>query len=368
MKPILRFLLFAALPLLAIPAMAQLAVWDFNGANYLTASSYSPNLSMAPMITYGAGVTNNGQQNVGSCDGTLTSETSDYGALIDPLDYLEFTLTPDATVGTSITIDNIIINARVVGTGPVSYQLRSSQDAYLLPLASGTDVISKNSCTDNNMNVGITTTDPITFRIYFYMAGNGTARLNINNLIVNGTEQTLPVRVINFSAARNGYSNRITWDVAEELNLMHYTVERSTDARNYVSLGKVSATNSRSYSFVDSKPAGVNYYRLVVTERNGAASRGKVVSVVNESNGLAMQLQPSLVSSNANLVVSLDRPGVVNIFVTDMSGRAVLRSRNAVQGSGATIPMNFSNLKAGTYTLQLETESGKRENIRFVKQ
>lgn len=347
-------------------AQTALASWNFdNPPTYLTASSFDPILASAPVISYGSGVTVEGATVAGNCSNTLTASSSGYGTAFDANDYLEVTVTP--AMGQYIFISSLVFNVRTNGTGPVSYSVRSGEDGFATDLYTGTNEISQSECMNETATIGLGTTDAITFRIYFYGAGNGAGMLHLDALSVV-TDVILPVRVLNFSAAKNGTANRIVWEVADEVNLMSYTVERSADGKNYQALGKVMAAGSTNYSFTDAKPGAVNYYRLAMAERNGSTTRGKVVSVVNENSGVAMQMLPNLVSSNAIVALSLGRSGTVTLSITDMSGRVVLRSKTSMQQTSASIPLNLSNLKAGTYQLMAETETGSRQTLRFVKQ
>ncbi|MEJ0106636.1 MAG: hypothetical protein WDO19_30615 [Bacteroidota bacterium] len=53
------------------------------------------------------------------------------------------------------------------------------------------------------------------------------------------------------------------WEVLTELNTARYDVQRSTDGRNFTTIGSVPATNAMRYQFTDQYPlTGNNFYRV----------------------------------------------------------------------------------------------------------
>ncbi|MFN3316559.1 MAG: hypothetical protein ACK40K_07090, partial [Raineya sp.] len=82
----------------------------------------------------------------------------------------------------------------------------------------------------------------------------------------------LPVQLINFSAQTQIESIRLFWNVANELNIQRYVVEKSYDGKEFFAIGSVTAENQENYSFADGNPKfGNNYYRLRMEEANQMA-------------------------------------------------------------------------------------------------
>lgn len=60
------------------------------------------------------------------------------------------------------------------------------------------------------------------------------------------TNAPLPLNFLGISAQRQSDGSRlISWDVAQELNVKNYIVERSTDGTSYTDAGAVVATGSQ---------------------------------------------------------------------------------------------------------------------------
>jgi len=106
-----------------------------------------------------------------------------------------------------------------------------------------------------------------------------------NGVIVTGAKPS--VELISFTA--NSSSNHIdlNWITASEANNNYFSVERSSDGKNFTSIGiKKSAGNSESiidYKFPDTEPySGINYYRLKQVYIDDTYAYSGIIAVVNK--------------------------------------------------------------------------------------
>ncbi|MBS1505253.1 MAG: T9SS type A sorting domain-containing protein [Bacteroidetes bacterium] len=81
------------------------------------------------------------------------------------------------------------------------------------------------------------------------------------------TSAGLPVTLLFFKSQLNNGAVELKWATASELNFNYFDLQRSTDGKDFYSLGKISGhgtTNQRNdYQFTDNLPViGKNYYRL----------------------------------------------------------------------------------------------------------
>jgi hypothetical protein len=89
-----------------------------------------------------------------------------------------------------------------------------------------------------------------------------------------GGQNPLPVSLIAYTAKQNSKNVNIDWSTATEINCDYFTVERSTNNKDYKTIGMVNgAGNSTSllnYSTIDENPfKGISYYRLRQTDYDG---------------------------------------------------------------------------------------------------
>jgi hypothetical protein len=102
---------------------------------------------------------------------------------------------------------------------------------------------------------------------------------------INYTQTPLPIELIEFTAeAAPPEGIQLRWRTGSEVNNDHFTVERSTDMLEWLSIATVpgagNSSTERQYATLDRHPVeGVNYYRLQQTDTDGSATWSDVVSV-----------------------------------------------------------------------------------------
>lgn len=97
----------------------------------------------------------------------------------------------------------------------------------------------------------------------------------------------LPVNMIHFTASCEGNQAVLNWATSSESNSKGFGIQRSSDSRNWQTVGFVSskATNGASkainqYQFIDHNTAsGTHYYRLKMTDMDGPFAYSNIASV-----------------------------------------------------------------------------------------
>ena len=93
-----------------------------------------------------------------------------------------------------------------------------------------------------------------------------------SGFFVSGVSDPLPVKLLSFKHYVQDQQNvLLKWDVAEQVDIRKYIVERSSNGRDYSAIGSITANNETSYTykFTDNDPVnGVSYYRLQIVEDN----------------------------------------------------------------------------------------------------
>ncbi len=183
----------------------------------------------------------------------------------------------------------------------------------------------------------------------------------------------IPVRLEYFTGKKQGNANWLNWKVTCLSDQAKFNIERSTDGRNFISIGNLTATNTRClqpFDFTDNNPAsGINYYRIKMTDADGKFVYTQVLALLNNRNGFeVVNISPSLVvDGKAILNLSSAQAQQVNIVVTGAAGN-ILNQFSQVLIAGATqVPMDFSTLGAGTYWVSVYTADRVKKSVRFVK-
>ncbi|HEX2683353.1 MAG TPA: T9SS type A sorting domain-containing protein, partial [Ferruginibacter sp.] len=188
-------------------------------------------------------------------------------------------------------------------------------------------------------------------------------------------DNPLPIIINYFTGAKQGADHLLNWHATcAGTTGVTFSLERSTDGRNYASIYSTYATAVRCqqpFYYTDNQPStGVNYYRLKMTDTNGKVTYSSIVSLINAVKGIdVMNISPNPIVNGAfNLKVSSAQKTNMEFVITDMQGRVMLKqSANIIAGFNQ-VPVSVKQLAAGTYQLFGNTSDGKTRTLRFVVQ
>lgn len=179
----------------------------------------------------------------------------------------------------------------------------------------------------------------------------------------------LPLALTTFDAVAKEQQSLLTWETAQEKEVLGFDIERSADAENWEKIGfKASQGDSQTrqtYRFIDALPLeGKNYYRLAFVTADEKTAYSDI-EVLNFETTTFAAVYPNPFSNNLTIEFDELIEGQVNIVLTDILGRVVIeRSKDFVD---ATWTMNLpETLGSGQYFLNIKTEQGSQV-IKLVK-
>jgi hypothetical protein len=186
---------------------------------------------------------------------------------------------------------------------------------------------------------------------------------------------TIPVELTQFTGIDKNGKNQLNWATATEINTDYFDIERSTDSKNFESVGRIKAAGQSAslltYAFEDEKSLQkINYYRLKTVDLDGTSNLSNTVTIVSNSKSSApLKLFPTVVSNTLNLTYEADgKPN--NWRIVDAFGKVVQQSLGSKKGvyteGSLTEILDVSNFPKGLYLFQLIQESGTQV-ARFVK-
>jgi hypothetical protein len=175
---------------------------------------------------------------------------------------------------------------------------------------------------------------------------------------------TLPVKFSNFEATPSNNSVSLKWMVAAEDNMNGYAIEKSTDGRNFSSIGFVSANGQSNYSFVDGKPSSTTYYRVKSLDVDGRYNYSTVALVKSGKSLIVLKAFPSPVISNLTIQHATATAGS-NITISAEDGR-VVKSVIPTTGTQQT-EINLSSVRAGLYLVRYINADGEMETLKILK-
>jgi hypothetical protein len=187
--------------------------------------------------------------------------------------------------------------------------------------------------------------------------------INLRRSWRNGT--VLSVDMLEFTGVYNAGIATLNWKVANEVNMIRYEVERSTDAINFTSIGAVAARNITSvatYSLNDNLSgvtAPVVYYRLRSYDRDGSIKLSKVVPIrLNSKLNGGIVINPNPANNYFILTVKAERESKATIRVIDATGKVVMIDNRVLATGSNTIPYNnIAKLANGLYNVQIVMDS-----------
>ncbi len=164
----------------------------------------------------------------------------------------------------------------------------------------------------------------------------------------------LPVHIVSFTAAPQLGKVVLDWQVGEQLGILRYTIEFSTDGTNFSPAGSITAGNQQLYRFTHLSPVnGTNFYRLKIWEHDGSFSYSKIATA-KFSVSQFLQVLPNPFLNHISLIAHLMKPSAVRIIIYDAFGRKVHGDGfDGRAGSNYFVIDNLGKLSKGIYTISV---------------
>ncbi len=177
-------------------------------------------------------------------------------------------------------------------------------------------------------------------------------------------QNTLPVRLISFTATEQNGIVSLEWKAESEVNFSHYEVERSSNATAFTEVLFRAARNQVTqtlYSGVDQPNAtGVFYYRLKMVDKDGKFAYSDIVSIKINSK-IFITISPNPVKDRMT-VKGLSEGSTLRIM--DLSGKLIL---SKIVRNNSSQQVDLPQVPAGMYILQV-LDNSTIQTISFIKE
>ncbi|MEO6686623.1 MAG: leucine-rich repeat domain-containing protein [Dyadobacter sp.] len=258
------------------------------------------------------------------------------------------------------TFNGIESNApKLDGYAPQKTQLKINRNGKTLSVTAGGTLSKNQYFWFRNGQVLLYKTGDSTFTV----TDDGAYRVQVNNTVAsslgllsdiyNFSNTPLPVTLVNFSAKKTEKGNLIFWSTTSETNNSGFEIERSSDAKSFISIatldGKGNSKSSNNYQFTDVNPLPDNYYRLKQIDYDGTSAYSRMIYVDWGTNTLKVYPNPAkgdfiLESSDINSPATL----------YNLQGQKLIEKEGAGLHSFKTDEMS-----SGTYILKVGKSSTK---------
>ena len=190
------------------------------------------------------------------------------------------------------------------------------------------------------------------------------------SMVYNTICAPLPVELSAFEVIKKEAEALLNWTTLSENNNDYFSIEWSTDGRNFEEIGQVegagTSTVEKNYSFEHKKPySGINYYRLRQVDFDGEYEYSDIRYVKFELGNNVFTIYPN--PANEQLIMRFPEELVKNKFdiqIIDITGRELLKLDGYWDGGIINVPLE--KLLTGQYIIRLASKN-KIYTKRFVK-
>lgn len=183
---------------------------------------------------------------------------------------------------------------------------------------------------------------------------------------------TLPISIGNFSGNKNGKHNNLYWQINCTASSLTFELQRSSNGIDFENLHKESATQARCaapFLFTDTKPIGINYYRLKIRSVENHTSYSKIVLITNNiSNGEDLKIYPTRVASNATVKYLSPDSKDIQWVISNVEGKVIKKFTGKITQGENNITLKIPDLSPGQYQLRGYTLKGFTVAIKFIKE
>lgn len=184
----------------------------------------------------------------------------------------------------------------------------------------------------------------------------------------------LPVKLYSFTAQRNKNDVSLNWNVADEINMKGYEIQRADNNNNFKSVGYLSARNdpkSQAYTYTDVsafKTSPIVQYRLKQIDADGQVQYSRVIPV-KLSSALSDIVFANPFNSALHMQLNIANPSLISMNIYDMKGNLVGTEKPKMYNntSNSVTVSSTSTLKSGVYILKLNV-GDEQFNYKIVKQ
>ncbi len=190
------------------------------------------------------------------------------------------------------------------------------------------------------------------------VAGYSNLECYLNQLsdeLVLGLMTPLPVEVVDFQAIPLAAEQKVLlrWSVASAADTDYFSIERSTDGRQFDKIGKLAANNSNQtvrYELVDNHaPMGQILYRLFAIGFDGSQEHIKTISLVLKNADEWLRIHRNISAQRLEIEVLDENRLPVEAAMVDVAGR-IHRRFSIRNGQGEA---DVAGLPPGVYFLEL---------------
>lgn len=154
----------------------------------------------------------------------------------------------------------------------------------------------------------------------------------------------------------------VRWTTANEINVSHFNVQRSSNATDFYTIQKVAAKNEsyNEYSFTDLQPLnGKNFYRLEAVDKDGKTTYSKTLQTTLNIKPETLNFYPNPTKN----FINIQYHSIQQISIIDFTGRILIQQNFNKTNN---IKLNVENLSKGIYLLKVVDVKGNVQTKKLI--
>ncbi len=199
--------------------------------------------------------------------------------------------------------------------------------------------------------------------IYFDYNQPITTNTTLNTIGIPELDVTLPIELLQFDAYLDeNHHAQLTWITASEINNSYFEVQRSSNGKDFATIGKIAGKGTsseiHSYHFEDENlPASTStvYFRLKQIDFNGQSVFSEIISLSLQNEHRAKIFYNSIQNTMEVIAASS-----LQLQVFDAVGRLV-KNVEIIEGRQT---VDLKGLESGVYVYQLLQSEGFQVGVR----
>ena len=172
----------------------------------------------------------------------------------------------------------------------------------------------------------------------------------------------LPLKIYSFNVVNLKHNNIfLNWQTASEINTTHFNIQRSTNGKDFIAIGKVAAKGAGDYSYkdvsTDNLPLSKLYYRLEIVDKDGSKYYSEIKELSIGNGQLIISPNP------AKDKVTITGTNIKQVRLLDNTGKIVV-VKEVANKEAINIPV--SHLPKGLYMVQATYNDGSTKAEKLV--
>ncbi|MEO6731694.1 MAG: T9SS type A sorting domain-containing protein [Ferruginibacter sp.] len=197
-------------------------------------------------------------------------------------------------------------------------------------------------------------------KVNFEVNGDAGSKVVNRFRVIFSKSKPLPVTFLDVKGSLQTNNILVQWNVAEEINMSKYEVERSIDGTSFKKINTTSARgnnlSSAEYNCVDSQTnKGYNFYRIKSIGIDGDIQYSKVIKIKMDENEPGFSVYPNPVSGKViNMQFNNQPVGSYIIKITSTSGQLLVKKIVNHSGGSDIKRMGLpASIKKGNYQVSV---------------